>query len=275
MLKNTNGWLHNMDNAVILFDLKKIAFDIVDHGILTEKLKKKTYGIQNTELGWFGSYLLGRKKYYSLNRASSETAEVRYGQSSSKHGRCTFLYSAMRELVCNGQLWAGAALRQLRSHKVSQREYFVARVWRKPSFGSQDYYNKSLMTILGLAGVLFCENEQTDKIDYRLLRRKYLLECPGKPGEVSKQIASKRLTILLSLYSYSFLLLSVSFSQSLVLPCRLCSEPFQHTDIVGLSQAKTSDEHIKQVGQLTELLLLFHENSPEENKGSSKHLRLC
>ena len=29
------------------------------------------------------------------------------------------------------------------------------------SFGSQDHYNKSLMTVLGLAGVLFCENEQT------------------------------------------------------------------------------------------------------------------
>ena len=28
------------------------------------------------------------------------------------------------------------------------------------SFGSQDYYSKSLMVILGLAGVLFCENEQ-------------------------------------------------------------------------------------------------------------------
>ena len=29
------------------------------------------------------------------------------------------------------------------------------------SFGSHDYYNKFLMTILGLAGTLFCENEQT------------------------------------------------------------------------------------------------------------------
>ena len=28
------------------------------------------------------------------------------------------------------------------------------------SLGSQDYYKKSRMTILGLAGVLFCENEQ-------------------------------------------------------------------------------------------------------------------
>ena len=26
--------------------------------------------------------------------------------------------------------------------------------------GSQDYYRKSRMTILGLAGVLFCENDQ-------------------------------------------------------------------------------------------------------------------
>ena len=28
------------------------------------------------------------------------------------------------------------------------------------SLGSQDYYRKSRMTILGLASVLFCENEQ-------------------------------------------------------------------------------------------------------------------
>ena len=28
------------------------------------------------------------------------------------------------------------------------------------SLGSQDYYRKSRMMILGLAGVLFCENEQ-------------------------------------------------------------------------------------------------------------------
>ena len=28
------------------------------------------------------------------------------------------------------------------------------------SFGSQDYHNKSLITIVGLVSVLFCENEQ-------------------------------------------------------------------------------------------------------------------
>ena len=39
-------------------------------------------------------------------------------QSTSKHGRRTFQYSVMRDLVSNGQLWARAALRQLRSYKV-------------------------------------------------------------------------------------------------------------------------------------------------------------
>ena len=56
------------------------------------------------------------------------------------------------------------------------------------SLGSQDYYEKSRMTILGLAGVLFCENEQSiDKMDYRMFRRKYLLGCLGKLGQVLKQ----------------------------------------------------------------------------------------
>ena len=55
------------------------------------------------------------------------------------------------------------------------------------SLGSQDYYKKSRMTILGLAGVLFSENEQADKMDYRMFRRKYLLGCLGKLEEVSKQ----------------------------------------------------------------------------------------
>ena len=37
---------------------------------------------------------------------------------------------------------------------------------------------------------------------------------------------------------YHFFFFSVSFSQSLVLPSRICSKPFQHIlDIVGLSQA--------------------------------------
>ena len=44
----------------------------------------------------------------------------------------TDLYGAMRELVCNGQLWARAVLRQLRSYKVGQREHFPETGWGKP-----------------------------------------------------------------------------------------------------------------------------------------------
>ena len=47
-------------------------------------------------------------------------SQCTYYQSASKHGRLTLLYSAMRELTCNGQLWATAAVRQLRSHNVEQ-----------------------------------------------------------------------------------------------------------------------------------------------------------
>ena len=54
----------------------------------------------------------------------------------------------------------------------------------KQSFGSQDYCKKSRMTILGLAGVLFYQNEQ---VYYRMFRRKYLLGYLGKLGEFSKK----------------------------------------------------------------------------------------
>ena len=97
-------------------------------------------------------------------------------QSASKHGRRTFPYSAMRELVCNRQPWARAAMRQLPQlqgriarafssnslvntmEMTAAVQYILATA---QSLGSQDYYKKSRMTILRLAGrVLFCENEQ-------------------------------------------------------------------------------------------------------------------
>ena len=84
-------------------------------------------------------------------------------------------------------------------------------------------------------------------MDYRLFQRKYLLGCPGKLREVSKQ-QQVRVATLLSLYPHSFLLLAVAFSQSHVLPDKLCSKPFQHIlDIVGLSQGNL-EEHVKQAG---------------------------
>ena len=43
----------------------------------------------------------------------SQVPRAEFNQSSLKQGLCTFLYSAMGELVCSRQLWARAALRQL------------------------------------------------------------------------------------------------------------------------------------------------------------------
>ena len=56
------------------------------------------------------------------------------------------------------------------------------------SLGSQVYYKKSRMTILRLAGVLFCKNEQaqTKWIMVRSEENTYL-GCLGKLTEVSKQ----------------------------------------------------------------------------------------
>ena len=73
-----------------------------------------------------------------------------------------------------------ATLGKSGSEAASQLQGRIARVFSSNSFvntmdmtaaieyilttaqtlGSQDYYRKSRMTILGLTGVLFCENEQ-------------------------------------------------------------------------------------------------------------------
>ena len=68
--------------------------------------------------------------------------------------------------------------------------------------------------------------------------KKIIIWFPREARGGLKAIAGKRITTLLSLYPHSFLLLSVSFIQSVVFPTRLCSKPFQHIDIVDLSQAE-------------------------------------
>ena len=56
------------------------------------------------------------------------------------------------------------------------------------SLGSQVYYKKSRMTILGLAGCFILRKRAgIDKMDYHIFRTKYLLGCSGKLGEVLKQ----------------------------------------------------------------------------------------
>ena len=77
----------------------------------------------------------------------------------------------MRELVCNGQLWAEAALqlqgriaRAFSSKSLANTMDMTAAIQyiftAAQSLGSQVHHKKSRTTIPGLAGVLFCENEQ-------------------------------------------------------------------------------------------------------------------
>ena len=59
-------------------------------------------------------------------------------------------------------------------------------------FGSQDYYDKSLITILGLAGVLFCENEQTQTKWIIICSKKILTCVPREARGDLKAVAGKR-----------------------------------------------------------------------------------
>lgn len=80
LLKTTNEWLVNMDkgliNGVVFLDLKK-AFDTVDHEIMIKKLE--FYGIRNTALRWFISYLSHRKQVCKVGVSISESEQITTG----------------------------------------------------------------------------------------------------------------------------------------------------------------------------------------------------
>ena len=60
-----------------IFVALKKAFDTVNHEILLNKLEH--YGIRDTELNWFRTYLTDRKQFVSFNEQSSELLENNCG----------------------------------------------------------------------------------------------------------------------------------------------------------------------------------------------------
>ena len=72
LLSNTNDWRFNLDEGkctgIVFVDLKK-AFDTLDHETLSNKLRH--YGVKNTALKWFCSYLSNRRQCCKVNGESS------------------------------------------------------------------------------------------------------------------------------------------------------------------------------------------------------------
>ena len=60
----------------IFLDLSK-AFDTINFDILLFKLKY--YGISNTSIKWFNSYLLNRKQYFEFNQTKSNIYYITTG----------------------------------------------------------------------------------------------------------------------------------------------------------------------------------------------------
>ena len=90
------------------------------------------------------------------------------------------------------------------------------------------------MTILVLAGKMSRHGQN----GLSFIPKKILTWVPRKARGGLKTVAGKRQQPYCHFIHTVFLLLSVSFSQSVVFPARLCSKPFQHIDIVGLGQAE-------------------------------------
>ena len=80
ILNAQNTLLENLNkrqiSILLLIDFSK-AFDMVDHGLLINKLNH--YGIRGPALNWLKSYLSYRKQYVSVNNSDSGILDIAYG----------------------------------------------------------------------------------------------------------------------------------------------------------------------------------------------------
>ena len=80
LLETTINWSINIDNGllngVLFIDLKK-AFDTIDHEITWRKLTN--YGVDQSALRYFASYLCNRSQKCSVNGALSDASKLTCG----------------------------------------------------------------------------------------------------------------------------------------------------------------------------------------------------
>ena len=72
LIRLTDQILFNMDNdeitALVFLDFRK-AFDVINHDLLLKKLS--IYGVGNSSVGWFRSYLSERRQFVTLGKTIS------------------------------------------------------------------------------------------------------------------------------------------------------------------------------------------------------------
>lgn len=77
IIKSIHEALNDKKSIIsIQLDLKK-AFDVVDHGILLQKLSH--YGVRGLPLQWFNSYLSDRHQFVAISHSISSSKPIKYG----------------------------------------------------------------------------------------------------------------------------------------------------------------------------------------------------
>ena len=99
LLRVVNDILSNMKkqhmSILVLLDLT-VAFDTVDHAILLGRLET-LFGIKDTTLAWFASYLSGRSQCVSVNGERSDRYPLPFGV---PQGSCLGPASCLRSSSC-------------------------------------------------------------------------------------------------------------------------------------------------------------------------------